>query len=72
MAELHITHAHARHLIERLLPQVERESTFLTPDPAYFLSAPTVFDLIREFCDPVMTKDEFNAIADEVQEEIER
>lgn len=62
-----MTREDARRLIERLLPEVWTETIFLSPQPQSNIAAITVFDAIRACCDPAMSEDEFNLIADEVQ-----
>jgi hypothetical protein len=53
-------------IVAELIPATWRESAFLTPNPAYNISAPFVFDVLRGFCDPPMTEVEFNDMADEI------
>lgn len=57
----------AEMLLRHLIPLAERESTLLSPKPRHILDAESVFDLVRESCDPPITKVEFNALADEVE-----
>lgn len=59
----------ARLLIRVLLPHVELESALLypfTPEvDRSVLRARTVFDTIRQMCEPPITEEEFNRYADE-------
>lgn len=59
-----LTRTEARNILERLLPLVESESMFETPVPTHTITAESVFDAIREACDPPMTPEQFNEIAD--------
>lgn len=59
-----MTHADAKAMIIKLIPEVFSESRYQVPKPRLLVDAYKVFDTIREQCEPVMTTDEFNAIVD--------
>ena len=62
-----LTREETEALLGELIPLTYRESALLYADPQYVMPAEPVITAVRNLCDPPMTEDEFDALADRLE-----